>query len=671
MPARSVPVTASDDSNARPPSDPDEDAQLRRRVIELEGRLDRLQGEYDRVTSSASFRILRRLHGAVDRLAPWGTRRRSVVLVPGRMLRAVRRRGLGPVLRGVLTSGKWSRIWAPAIPPLDRLSPEERYNLWVKLVMLAPRRLRAMRRAVRRFDYRPRISVVLPVHDPEPAWLRDALDSVRSQIYPNWQLCIVDDGSSRQDVKGVLQEARADPRIDVVTLDGSMGISAASNAGLERAQGDFVGFLDHDDALKPTALFEVVRLLNARRDLDYVYSDEDKAEPGGWLTDPFFKPGWSPDLLLSVNYVTHFSVYRTEIVRAVGGFRAEFDGSQDYDLVLRVTEVTDQVAHVPMPLYSWRKVPGSAAAHLAYKPHAYDAGTRALEDALRRRGVRGSVEPGLVGGRYRVRYSIEGEPRVVVIVPTRDRLDLLRTCLESVVTRSTYRNHVVFVVDNDSREPDTLAYLDSTPHRVLRHPGPFHYSRMMNAAVEEAGEADFVLFLNNDTEVIAPDWIEAMLEHGQRPGVAAVGARLLFRSGDPQHEGIVVGLGGSPARNVVHDYFDLGRTIRNCSAVTAACMLIRSEVLRELGGFEERLEVAWGDVDLCLRAREKGYEVVYTPHALLYHEEGSTRGRGGLHGPHDDALFLSRWGDYRDPYYNPNLDTDRSFELSMNLADAH
>lgn len=654
----------ADDRNVDLPSDSTDD-QSRRRITELEAKLSRLQGEYDRLTSSGAYRVVQRLHRAVDRLAPWGTRRRSVLLAPGRAIRAFRRQEPRGLLRGLTRAKSWSRIWEPAIPPMDRMTPDERYNLWSKVVMLSPPRVRRMRRRVGRFGYRPLISVVLPVHDPEPAWLREAVDSVRSQIYPNWQLCVVDDGSTRSDVRQLLADVAGDRRIDLIRLDQSVGISAASNAGLERAEGEFVGFLDHDDMLKPNALFEVVKLLNARRDLDYMYSDEDKAEPDGWLTDPFFKPGWSPDLLMSVNYVTHFSVYRTNVVRAVGGFRSEFDGSQDYDLVLRVTEATDQVAHIPAPLYSWRKVPGSAAAHLDFKTYAYDAGTRALEDALRRRGLQGMVGPGLVRGRYRVRYAIQGAPRLVVIVPTRDRLGLLRPCLEGLMERSTYQNYEVLVVDNDSRDPETLSYLRSFSGRVLRYPGPFHYSKMMNTAVQAVGDSEFVIFLNNDTEVIATYWIEALLEHGQRPEVAAVGGRLLYRDGEPQHEGIVVGLGGSPARNVSHDYFELGRTIRNCSAVTAACMLIRTEVLRELGGFEERFEVAWGDVDLCLRAREKGYEIVYTPHALLYHEEGSSRGRGGMHGPNDDALFRSRWGSYRDPYYNPNFDDQRLFELKM------
>jgi len=411
----------------------------------------------------------------------------------------------------------------------------------------------------------------------------------------------------------------------------------------------------------------VVRLLNERRDLDYIYSDEDKKELSGWLTEPFLKPGWSPDFLMSVNYVTHFSVYRAEALRAAGGFRSEYDGSQDYDLALRVTEATDQIAHIPFTLYSWRKVPGSAASHLDFKDYAYDAGKRALEAALERRGHRGSVEHGLIEGRYRVRYEVQGRPQVRIIIPTRDRVDLLERCIDSIRKVSTYDRYDLVVVDNGSKERRTRQYLKSFGGEVVAYPEEFNYARMMNVAVERAGDTDYLLFLNNDTEVISPEWIEALVEHGQRAEVAAVGARLLFPSGEPQHEGILVGIEGAPAKNVVLPYFGMGKTIRNVSAVTAACMLVRPAVYRELGGFEERMGVAFNDVDFCLRAREKGYQIVYTPYALLYHDEGSSRGVGGMHGEEDAALFFARWGDYRDPYYHPSFDIDRPFELRVEL----
>jgi GT2 family glycosyltransferase len=637
------------------------------RQRELEATVSELRASQERVVHSAGYRVVNRLHRSLDRAAPWGTRRRSVLLAPTRAFRVADREGWGAFFGRLVRVWEWvPRLFRPARPAVEGLSPDERYELWIKTAVLSKKGIRQMRRLARSFPYRPRISVVLPVYDPEPAWLRVAIDSVRSQVYDPWELCIVDDGSSREDVREVIRAYQgSDPRIRVRYHDRNRGISAASNAAMELATGEFIGFLDHDDELRPNALYEVVRLLNRRRDLDYIYSDEDKKELSGWLTEPFFKPDWSPDFLMSVNYVTHFSVYRAEVLREVGGFRTEYDGSQDYDLALRVTERTDQIAHIPLPLYSWRKVPGSAASSLDFKDYAYEAGKKALESSLGRRGYRGSVEHGLVEGRYRVRYEIRGEPKVLIVIPSRDRADLLERCVQSIIQASTYNRYELLVVDNDSKERRTRDYLSSFPGRSVRFPGPFNFARMMNAAAEETGDADFLLFLNNDTEVISPEWIEAMIEHGQRPEVAAVGARLLFPNGDPQHEGIVVGLEGAPARNVAWEYFGMGRTIRNVSAVTAACMLVRPEVFRELGGFEERMAVAWGDVDFCLRAREKGYEIVYTPYAFLYHDEGSSRGVGGMHGEEDDALFLSRWGDYRDPYYSPAFDVDHPFQLAV------
>jgi GT2 family glycosyltransferase len=622
----------------------------------------------DRVTDGVAYRALIRIHRRVDAVAPWGTRRRSLFLAPARAARVVMNRGWASFLWALVRPWRWApALWKRAVPPAERLAWDERYELWLRLNVLSPKRIRAMRREERRLAYRPVISVVMPVFDPDPHWLRSAIESVRHQVYTNWELCITDDGSTNPEVRSVLRSFDGfDQRIRVTYSDRNRGIAAASNAALALATGEFVGFLDHDDELKANALFEVARLLNQRRDLDYIYSDEDKVELNGRLTSAFFKPDWSPDLLMSVNYVTHFSVYRTELLHQAGGLRSEYDGSQDYDLALRITEMTQRIGHVPLPLYSWRKVPGSAAASLDFKSYAYAAGRRALTDAVARRGFGGEVEQALVEGRYRVRYEVAGNPRVTIIIPTRDRLDLLEDCVESIQRSSTYPNYEIMVVDNDSREPETLRYLESFPGRVLRYPHPFNYARMMNVATREGADTDFYLFLNNDTEVIAPDWIEAMVEHGQRPEVAAVGARLLYPDGRPQHEGIVIGLQGAAARNVDHrGYFRLGETVRNCSAVSASCMLARPEVFWDLGGFEERLAVAYNDVDFCLRAREKGYQIVYTPYALLYHDEGSSRGVGGTQSPQDESFFRRRWEGYRDPYYSISLDIDRPYELKL------
>ncbi len=645
-------------------------AELEARLARAEARAEQADAQYQRVLSGIGFRAVERFRRLVSSVAPWGTRRRSFILTPVRAARMLVTEGWGATLVHLLKVWVWApRMFQRAMPTIT--TPDERYELWLYLNVLSPPRLRAKRRELRRLSYRPTISVVLPVYNTEPQWLGAAVGSVLAQLYPNWELCIADDASTRAETLELLRSYEgSDPRVKVTYLEENRGIAGASNAAIELATGEFVGFLDHDDELKPNALFEVVRTLNEQPDLDYLYSDEDKKELDGRLTEAFFKPAWSPDLLLSVNYVTHFSVYRREVLEKVDGLRMGFDGSQDYDLVLRVTELTAKIGHVPLPLYSWRKVPGSAAAALAFKDYAYDAGRRALSDALQRRGYSGRVDEALVNGRYRVRYDIRGEPRAVIIIPTRDRVDLLKVCVDSIRRRTSYPNYAIMIVDNQSTDQATLEYLETFDGRVFPYPHEFNYARMMNVAAREVPHGDLMVFMNNDTEVVSAEWLEAMIEHGQRPEVGMVGARLLFLDGKPQHEGIAVGLGGV-ASNLDHGgqhfgYFDLGETTRNCSAVTGACMLLRPEVFEELGGFEERLRVAFNDVDLCVRAREKGYLIVYTPHALLYHEESSSRGT--LHPEEDEAFFCDRWGppfSTADPYYNPNFSRRHPFRLDL------
>jgi GT2 family glycosyltransferase len=379
---------------------------------------------------------------------------------------------------------------------------------------------------------------------------------------------------------------------------------------------------------------------------------------------PFFKPDWSPDLLLSTNYVPHFAVYRKQIVDEVGGLRSECDFSQDHDLVLRVTERTDRIGHVALPLYTWRMVPGSAALEPEAKPKSIEAAKRALADAMQRRGSEAEIVAGPFSNTYRVCYRIRGQPLVSIIIPTRDRVDLLRSCIAKIDKKRRYSNYEILIVDNESSDEKTLDYLKKSRHRCLAYPGRFNFAGMMNLAVREAA-GEHVILLNNDTEVITPEWIEAMLEHSQRPEVAAVGARLLYPDGRVQHEGIIIGLGGGSAVNVDHGgYFNLGQMVRNVSAVTGACMMTRRDLFERLGGFDENLRVAFNDVDYCLRAREQGYLIVYTPYAVLYHHESGTRGR--LHPQEDELYYRRRWGEpgkYRDPYYNPNLSVRLPFTI--------
>ncbi len=621
----------------------------------------------DQITNSAGYRLLERVRRPIRWLAPEGTRRRLAFIALSRGLNILLTQGAWTFVRRAVQVWRWLPRLRRAPIPDQQVSINDQYQLWLKAHALTSGQAQRIRQEAAKLDYRPLISILTPVYNSDLTWLRDAIESVRAQLYDHWELCIADDGSTRPGIRELLEEAaQADNRIKLTHLERNQGIAAASNAALSLATGEFIGLLDHDDELKPDALFEVVKLLNEKPDLDYIYTDEDKKELDGRLVDPFFKPDWSPALLFSLNYVTHFSVFRKEIVDRLGGFRLGYDGSQDYDLILRVTEATDKRAHIPKPLYTWRKAPGSAASSPEAKEFAYPAAKRAIKDALTRRGVQAEVQDGPFKGYYRVRYAIPGKPRVAIIIPTRDRVDMLRRCIESIRKKSSYRHYEIVVIDNDSREPETLEYLSSFGGRVIRYPHEFNFSRMMNEAAKQV-ECDALLFLNNDTEVISSEWIEAMLEHGMQPEVGAVGARLLFPDGRVQHEGILIGPGNGLAGNLDHHgYFGLGQVIRNCSAVTAACMLTRSSVFSELGGFDEEIGIAYNDVDFCLRARQKGYLIVYTPYSLLYHDEGGTRGRTGrTHPKVNEDLFRRRWGKYQDPYGNPNLDMDRPLNLRL------
>jgi len=641
-----------------------QEADANRALSAMEGRLAGLQHAHDMVVQRTSYKLWQKLVGRIDQFAPWGTRRRRVILLPGYAIRIILEKGPMGFLLHVAKVWRWAPgLFRKAMNP-SAVPVEKRYEVWENLYVLSPQLVKEMARKSKKFAYQPTISIVLPVYNPEPEWLRDAVESVRGQIYTGWELCIVDDGSNREDVKAVLKQYEtADPRIKVSYSEANAGITAASNAGVKTATGEYVGFLDHDDELKPHALYQVVKLLNERRDLDFIYSDLDHKDMDGTLRDPFRKPDWSPDFFRSCNYVTHFSVFRRSVIEEAGGFREGYDGSQDWDLTLRVTERTDRIGHVRTPLYTWRQVPTSVAHSDATKPWAHDAARRALADSLERNGIKGRVEDGPYGGYYRLRYDIEGEPKVSIIIPTRDRLDLLKTCIDSIRQHTTYRNYEIIVVDNDSVEQATFDYLKSFGGRSIQHPGEFNFSKIINHGAENA-DGEYLLLLNNDTEVITPDWIEAMLEHAQRPEVGAVGARLLFPDGKAQHEGVIVGPGNGLAGNIdFENYFGIGRCIHNPSAVTAACMMTRTEVFKGLGGFEEDLVVAYNDVDYCLRASDKGFLIVFTPYAVLKHYEAATRGYGDdasgkSHPVEDEEFFRTRWKGYIDPFDPPSLKID-------------
>ena len=521
------------------------------------------------------------------------------------------------------------------------------------------------------------ISVVMPVYNPPEGLLVKAIGSVINQLYPHWELCIADDASTQPHVRATLEQmALKDPRIKVTFRQTNGHICEASNSALALATGTFVAFFDHDDVLHPRALYEVAAELDAHPETQLVYTDEDKIDMEDRRFDPYFKPDWNPDLNHCQNYVSHLSVYRTELVRGLGGFRKGYEGSQDWDLLLRAVEViaSSEIRHIPKLLYHWRAAPGSTALQLAEKNYPVEAARRALEDHFRRLGRAVEILP-VAGDHWRIKYPVPSPaPLVSLIIPTRNAVELLRRAVTSILAFSDYPNYEIIVVDNGSDDPESLAYLDelnsgTDPRiRVLRYTAPFNYSAINNFAVREA-EGDVLAFLNNDVEAIESGWLVELVSHACRPGIGAVGAMLYYPLNTVQHAGVILGLGGvagHPFKEFPRG--DQGqknrlRLVQNYSAVTAACLVIMKARFLEVGGFNERdLAVAFNDVDLCCKLLKAGYRNLWTPHAELYHHESATRGVEDT--PEKKARFQSEidymmntWGELlmADPAYNPNL----------------
>jgi GT2 family glycosyltransferase len=553
---------------------------------------------------------------------------------------------------------------------LGRPAPEERmharYEEWLAARRPGPAELDRQRAEAASWARRPLVSICMPVYDPDPGALRQAAASVAAQSYDNWELCICDDASPRPAVGEVLDQlAAGDGRVKVVRAASNGGISRATNEALALASGEFVAFLDDDDLLEPHALHLFVAALQERPDIDVFYSDEDMLLPSGRRGFPFLKPGWSPETLVGMNYVTHFVMARRRLVDEVGGLRPERDGAQDHDLLLRLAEQTTAVHHVPEVLYSWRHSASSTAMTAEAKPWAYEAGRLAVEDALERRGLEGTVTAGQFPGAYHVRYAPPSPaPAVEILVPTRDRAELLGPCLASLQELTDYPAFTVTVLDNDSKEKATFDLLARHKVRVVPVPGPFNYSAIVNAGFAATG-AEFVLTLNNDTRVVDPGWLAELVGLCALPAVGAVGCKLVFGDGRLQHEGIAVGCGvpaanlsfGAPGLRVVGAGIS---TTRDAMAVTGACSLFKRSAWEAIGGYDEAFAVAYNDVDFCIRLHRAGYRVLYTPYVALVHEESSSR--GDLSPGQDEALLLRRWAPLLaagDPYFSPRLTIGR------------
>ena len=580
---------------------------------------------------------------------------RGALRVAGRLARRGSFVAAARTLRGHLSEGSYHSL----------------YQIWLREHALSPAKLADMRRRSTSFPYRPLVSVVTPVYNTDPRWLRACIESMKSQAYPNWQLCLADDGSTRAETRALLREYESDPRIKIKMRGTNGGIAAASNEALTLADGEFVAFLDHDDELTPDALFEAVALLNEQRDADVIYSDEDKLDLDGTRTEAYFKPDWSPEHFLTNMYTCHLMVVRRALVERVGGFRDGYDGAQDYDLVLRLLDQTSRIHHVAKVLYQWRRIPGSAAAHEGAKPRAHDAGARALEDYVRRNKLDAEILPGALTYVYRIRYRIKGEPLISIVLPAvpdvghRDRRNACERMLNMLVEGTTYRRFEVLLPVDRGRAADLTVNI---PQNLAVREIPMDAAAMRGrvrqqkrAAADATG--DHLLFLDWGLQATDREWLTALLEFSQQAAIGAVGAKLHYPDGSLKHIGIVLGVNGvaAPAFHL-HPRSSLGYwgtavAVRNYSAVSGDCLMTRREIYSEVGGFDDEMG-GLADVDYCLRLTRAGYRVVFTPYASFvqdrsWHSIGETDGREG-------NSLQTRWRDRlaRDPYYNSNLSRD-------------
>lgn len=561
---------------------------------------------------------------------------------------------------------------------------EEVYNVWRKKYIPNARKLKKQR--AEKLDYEPCISIIVPTYKTPEKFLKEMIDSVRNQSYENWELCIGDGSVTEDTVKNVVESyQKKDKRIKMLCLSENLGIAGNTNAALSIATGDYIALLDHDDILAPDALYEVVKWMNEhyKDETDVIYTDEDKVSFD--LKDyfePHFKSDYNLDLIRSNNYICHLFVARKSIVDQVGGFRKEYDGSQDYDFILRCIEQSKHVEHVPKVLYHWRCHPGSTAANQESKMYCYEAGKRAIEDHLKRMGEDDcQVVMTEHLGFYHVIYPIREQKKVSIIIPNKDQKEILERCIESIIQKTDYKNYEIIIVENNSTTNEIFEYYKTIEQRenirVVIWKDKFNYSAINNFGVRYAN-GEYLLFLNNDIEVIRENWLSEMLANVQRKEVGIVGAKLLYPDNMVQHAGVIIGMGGIAghplSRHPADDcgYFARGIIQQNLNAVTAACMLTKKEVYEKVNGFEEKLAVAFNDIDLCLKVRKAGYLIVYDSEALLYHHESISRGkedtlekRNRFEGEVD--YMAKKWKDVLekgDEYYNPNLSLlSGNFEL--------
>ena len=560
-----------------------------------------------------------------------------------------------------------------------------------------------------KFKIAPKISVIVPMYNTKEKFFKDLVNCMINQTYSNWELCLAD-GSPKQN-ENLKKYIEKDERIKYKFLGENKGIAGNTNAAIEMATGDYIALLDHDDVLADYALYEVVYAINKYPNSEFLYSDEDKIDENDNRYDAYFKPDFAPDTLRCQNYICHFSIFTKELMDKLEGFRADYDGAQDYDIFLRMSEIAkpENITHIPKILYHWRVHSESTAKlNSNAKNYAFEAGKKAIEDHLKRISLDGTVSEGCIDGIYRVDYKVKGNPKVSIVIPNKDGKEILKVCIDSVLEKTTYSNYEIVVVENNSTTEEVYEYYKeiiklekvrvvnyntgkeilnenecsleyTNSNRIDVKPG-FNYSAIINFGVRMS-EGEYAIQLNNDTELMTPNWLEIMLGYCQREDVGAVGVKLYFPDETIQHAGIIVGIGGIAGNRFKsipksgHGYFAKESMIENLSAVTGACLMAPKKVYEEVDWMNENLAVAFNDVDFCLKIREKGYLVVYNPFVEFWHYESKTRGQEDSPAKikrfqGEMSTFEQRWGDILDegdPYYNINLSLDTEVYHMKNI----
>lgn len=612
-----------------------------------------------------------------DRLFPEGGKIRSYLRTTNRFVKSMFSIDYLKEQKNKIKEKGWRVTWIEMKRYMvmgTAAEPENLYQIWIEKNEPTKEELQEQKNT--KFKINPKISIIIPMYNTPVNFFEELVDNLIGQTYSNWELCLAD--GSPEENKELEKIYKKDERIKYKFIGENKGIAGNTNEALSLVTGDFVALLDHDDLLPLFSLYEIVKCINENPDVEFIYTDEDKFEKlGGKRYDPYFKSDFAPDTLRANNFICHFSVFKKELMDKLGGFRSEYDGAQDYDILLRMSEETNKIVHIPKILYHWRvHALSTAKAGGTAKPYAYEAGIKAIQDHINRLGLKGTVEQGNTLGTYKINYEVIGNPKVSIIIPNKDYINTLKVCLNSLKKLTTYENYEIIVVENNSEESETFDYYKKIDGKdkikVVYFPEKeFNYSKIINFGVKNS-TGDYIIQLNNDTELMTPNWIQEMLGFAQRKDVGAVGVELFYPDNTIQHAGIIIGIGGVAGhvfKNLpkgIHGYFSKDAMIQNLSAVTAACIMTPKSIYDDVDYMDEKFKVAFNDVDFCLKIREKGKLIVYNPFVQFKHYESKSRGFEDT--PEKKARFQAeidrfhdKWQsvlDKGDPYYNINLRLD-------------